>query len=173
MSSGFLWRGLPDCRLFRAWSADHGNWHPAVPVFHITDAKRPFLKSPLSINTGGIDGVHGRFEMCGLRDGFPLSEWIGQASKTCSKAGTRQAGSRSVRMRPPPLGMSEQNLKNLFLELCKEEQRLTREMMCGMVLPDRDAPVQVRLDAIGEEIDKVRKQVSEEDIQRWMEELHG
>lgn len=113
--------------------------------------------------------MHGRFKMCGLRDGFPLSEWLGRAFKT----GTRPAGSRFVRMHPPPLGMSEQNLKNLFLELCKEEQRLTREMMGGMVLPDRDAPVQVRLDAIGEEIDKIRKQASEEDLQRWVEELHG
>jgi len=87
--------------------------------------------------------------------------------------GAGRAGSRFVRMRPPPLGMSGQNLKNLFLELCKEEQRLAREMMGMSVLPDRDAPIQVRLDAVGEEIDKIRKQASEEDLRGWMGELHG
>jgi len=69
--------------------------------------------------------------------------------------------------------MSGQNLRNLFLELCREEQKLTREMMGMAVLPDRDAPIQVRLDAIGEEIDKVRKQASEEDLRGWIGELHG
>ena len=69
--------------------------------------------------------------------------------------------------------MPEQDIKNLFLELCREEQKLVREMIEGMVLPDADAPIQVRLDVVGEELGRIKSRVSPEVIQEWTSELHG
>lgn len=72
-----------------------------------------------------------------------------------------------------PLGLSESDLKGLFTELCREEQRLAREIMGCAVLPDAGAPVHVRLDAIGREIAKIRSQVPPETVQGWLDEMHG
>ena len=69
--------------------------------------------------------------------------------------------------------MSEQSLKNLYLELCREEQKLAKEMIEGTVLPDTDAPIQVRLDVIGEEIEKIKTKVPSDTIQKWTDELHS
>ena len=62
-------------------------------------------------------------------------------------------------------------MKRLYLELCREEQRLVKEMIKGTVLPDADAPIQVRLDAIGDEIEKIKSQTNHQTIQEWLEEL--
>ena len=68
--------------------------------------------------------------------------------------------------------MTEQKLKALYLELCREEQKLINEMISGVILPDVDAPIQVRLDVLGQEIEKIKSNVDPSTIQKWLTELH-
>lgn len=64
-----------------------------------------------------------------------------------------------------------QDLKMIYQELCRQEQKLVNEMIAGTVLPDTDAPIQLRLDVIGEEIDKIKNKVGSATIQEWSEQI--
>ena len=60
----------------------------------------------------------------------------------------------------------------MYQELCREEQRLVNEMINGTVLPDTDAPIQIRLDVISQEIEKIKNKTDTKTIQEWLDEIH-